>query len=413
MDCNALSTHEQIAHFIDLLFEPTDLVEVRMLPLGAGPDAHPIQEWPEARQLPGLADHFLELNAQGYNIYVGANPRSCRAGNADSVEIARVLFVDLDNDVTPSEARQRVIDAGVPFPTMIVSTGHGQHLWWVLEEPKMDLEQWTGRQKALIRVLDGDPVVHDPPRIMRLPGLVNHKPPPKPVSLFAVDRDARHSIDCFPAAILTPSERSKRSEKAERSQRSQAPLPKPVPSLMDDPRVREAISLTQPTGPDQRRRKLFTLARIAKGLFPELDLAGQLEIVTEWHRAAAPRINHKNIEVSFADFADGWDRVKYPGNTGPLAEALERAIARPPPEGASRFPTQCPRTLFALCRELQITAGEEAFWLDERSAGALLGVDQSTINFWFRRFRDAGLIHRVEKGRSGRASRYRYLGNLR
>ena len=184
-------------------------------------------------------------------------------------------------------------------------------------------------------------------------------------------------------------------------------------SLMDVPGVRAAILLTQPTGPDQRRRKVFKLARTLKGIFGKRDPIELLSLVEIWHRQAEPKINHKDLEITVADFCDGWNRVRYPGNTGPLADLLERALSKPLPCVAMEYPTDCPRKLIALCRELQIEAGDQAFWIDERTAAQLLDVHQTTINFWFRMICDRGIVLRLEKGRPGRASRYRYRGELR
>jgi hypothetical protein len=86
------------------------------------------------------------------------------------------VFVDFDG-IDPDTARDRRCDAGLPTPTLIIASGHGVHAYWRLAEPIADMALWTRYQKRLIALLGSDGAIHDPARIMRLPGFVNHKEP--------------------------------------------------------------------------------------------------------------------------------------------------------------------------------------------------------------------------------------------
>lgn len=405
----AESTKSQVAGVIKALFESRDLVEIRCLPT-KGEQGLPRQKWLRAEQLRAAVDELRSANTSGANIFFGVNPRRRHGGSANDVSLARCLFVDFDG-VTLDHSLRLIDDANLPIPTLIVASGHGAHAYWRLEQPITELTIWSAWQKSLIELVNSDRNVFDPPRIMRLPGFRNHKPPPADADLFDVDARRIYPLQEFPdgAAIAAASRLSERSE------RSQTPLRTSQNSLIRKPDVQRAIALTPPNDPNQRRKKLFQLARILKNI-PELqnvDPTSLEPIVREWHRKAKGVINHKEFETSFADFCDGWRRVKYPAESGPVAEIFDRAKSQDPPSVAAQFPTPCAKLLCAFCRQLQRKAGNEPFRLDERTAAMLLGVSQPAVNFWFRELRRRGILDRVESPARGRASRFRYLGSLK
>jgi len=172
--------------FLECLFEPDDLVEVRLLPSRRS-------MFRCAGQLHELAGELARDNAGGENVFVGVNPRRRQGGTGADVAYARCLFVDVDG-VAPEAAAQRVSDAGLPTPTCTVASGHGLHAYWRLAEPMSDLRSWTSAQKHLIRLLNSDKAIHDPPRIMRLPSFWNHRPPRAPCAVIDADPQRRYAV---------------------------------------------------------------------------------------------------------------------------------------------------------------------------------------------------------------------------
>lgn len=163
---------DQITSFAQCLFDRDDIVEVRTLPNGRS-------RFYPAADLAAAEGELTRENAAGQNVCVGANPRAHVGGrNASAVAIFRTLFVDFDNGVNAAHAMHRIEDARLPAPTLIIASGHGVHCYWRLAEPMTDAATWTATQRGLIRLLKSDPAIHDPPRLMRLPGFRNHKPPP-------------------------------------------------------------------------------------------------------------------------------------------------------------------------------------------------------------------------------------------
>ncbi|MCC7313267.1 MAG: DUF3987 domain-containing protein [Planctomycetes bacterium] len=186
------------ALFISAIFEPDDILEVRLL--GAG---RPFQNWLAASQFTAAIVEDIASRAadRNLNVYVGANPRKTRSGGkAGDVALARCFFVDWDG-IDEAEARGRIEAAGLPPPTVLVFSGHGVHAYWRLEEPIKDLALWSEYQKSLIGIVGSDPAIHDPPRIMRLPGFLNVKSAPVLTRIIEVDAKQRYPLSSVTALI--------------------------------------------------------------------------------------------------------------------------------------------------------------------------------------------------------------------
>ena len=168
---------EQVELFASLIWDPSDLIEIRILPKRE-------RIYTLAGQLVDHVDRLWELNQDGQNIYVGINPRSRKGGKAEDVKRFRTFFVDWDG--VSLEYIQHAYDAaGVADPTLVVASGHGYHAYWRLDEDavsvkEMDASTWSAYQRGLIAALNSDPAIKDPSRIMRLPGFLNTKSDEQP-----------------------------------------------------------------------------------------------------------------------------------------------------------------------------------------------------------------------------------------
>ena len=187
-----------LREFLAALFEPQDLIEIRFLPSGD-------QQWfdgPDQITAEDVAAHLDRRNADGQNVYFGANPRSTRGGRREHVAIARSLCADFDSVPFP-ECAERIEKAGLPAPTCVVASGrdNGYQVWWRLESPITDLAEWERLQAALIAAVKSDPKVKDAPRVMRLPGYINHKWNRR--ALVMLVNENRHAAEPF-AALPVP-----------------------------------------------------------------------------------------------------------------------------------------------------------------------------------------------------------------
>jgi RepB DNA-primase from phage plasmid/Primase C terminal 1 (PriCT-1) len=218
------------------LFEPTDILEIRCLPSKEmAADLSPLEftwkqtfqrdrfdPWVRAGEITTLIDRLREFNSAGIttywlqqdhfrcvrtidflplNIYCSANPRT-RVGGTKSkdVALARSLFVDLD-DISAGQAAEKVRNSGLPTPSMTVNSGHGVHLYWRLLDAITDLIEWKSLQKCLIQLLGSDPSIHDPARMMRLPGFANLNGEPAPCRILDADGDRRYALDEIDAVL--------------------------------------------------------------------------------------------------------------------------------------------------------------------------------------------------------------------
>lgn len=166
-------THPAVP-FIAALFDPDDWVELRLILRRGTPG---IQQWIKPNGLDGALNEIVARNAQGYNCYFGANPRKRPGGaSGEDVSLARAVFADFDGGCSVECAAQRIRGSQLPDPSIMLHSGGGCHAYWLLEEPQHDLDQWSMAQRGVAALVDSDRTIHDPPRIMRLPGFANRKP---------------------------------------------------------------------------------------------------------------------------------------------------------------------------------------------------------------------------------------------
>src|SRR5262245_41789944 len=83
-----------------------------------------------------------------------------------------------DHDGAPEEIRQRIGQTLLPA-SLVVETGGGLHVYWLLHEAEAATTETVGRVEAALRRLadhlGGDPQCAEISRLMRVPGTTNHK----------------------------------------------------------------------------------------------------------------------------------------------------------------------------------------------------------------------------------------------
>ena len=183
-----MTTREQLQQFVACVYEPGDWAEIR--PLKGG---NVEKYWSPAAELPDMAESIEARNLSGWNVYAGPNPRKDKGlSGDDNVLLCRCLFADFDHvQVNDGETSADVVLGKIevvsfPLPTLVLNSGHGIHVYWRLAEP-MKPRAWRTMQKRLIRLLGSDKAIHNPERIMRLPGFKNHKPPAADAFIIKAD----------------------------------------------------------------------------------------------------------------------------------------------------------------------------------------------------------------------------------
>ena len=164
----------------DDLPEPAAL-ELRCLFPDRTPDIRRFEPTPEG--FSELAAHAVVMNGHGLNAYVVINPvrvsapirRNGKMSGAADEDIIAAFYFWADGD--DEEAANSIRNFAGPKWTMAVTTGRvpstRPHIYWRCDEPILNLDAWTGVQKAIAARLSTDRTVVNPSRIMRLPGTVN------------------------------------------------------------------------------------------------------------------------------------------------------------------------------------------------------------------------------------------------
>ena len=115
-----------------------------------------------------VADKLDAFQDRRAGAFVTVNATDGKGRQAHNVQRVRAVFVDLDGaPLAP------VLEAGLE-PHIVVESSPGRfHAYWLIDDCPLD--QFERVQRALARRFDGDPRVHDLPRVMRLPGFRHFK----------------------------------------------------------------------------------------------------------------------------------------------------------------------------------------------------------------------------------------------
>ena len=185
---NSSDLSTSYSSYIQAVFSPDDIAEFRLIREG-----HVRKDWAFAQDCLSLETKLRAKNQQGWNVFVGVNPRIQIGKSGDAnVKLARWLFADFDH-VEPGDGCGRwefisdlIYRAGLDMPDLVVSSGNGLHCYWQLSKPLMDMERWRKTQERLILTLHSDPAVKNPERLMRIPGFKNMKDRANPRGCFIV-----------------------------------------------------------------------------------------------------------------------------------------------------------------------------------------------------------------------------------
>lgn len=126
-------------------------------------------------QLEESFNQLKTLNDAGAGIFVTVNLTDGGGRAAINVIGLRALFVDADKKPMP--------DKWHADPDIIVRRDAMHwHAYWLLT-PEQPLGMFTPAQKRLSAFYGTDPIIHDLPRVMRVPGFIHRKADPCAVEL--------------------------------------------------------------------------------------------------------------------------------------------------------------------------------------------------------------------------------------
>lgn len=308
-----IDTLQQIHQWFKCLLEMDDIIEFRCFPPNqAADDLHPRKyAWTSTRQLhqfwpwmivdavdqcvqtlmhfnhpagvrtkwgtpdedTGRLTNIETIYHVPLNVYCSANPRTHLGGTkAEDVALARSLFADLD-DVSTEDAHRLINASGLPKPTLSVWSGHGVHLYWRLLEPITNMAHWTRLQKRIIQALHSDPKVHDAPRMMRLPGFINHNGKPSKVFILDADPAHRYDLGLFHQILPHPVALTQKNSAKITPKEISGDGDLQVPEVSGEEKLRRATGFMESFSPAQEGARNSTLFDLSANLTEKFDLS--------------------------------------------------------------------------------------------------------------------------------------------
>jgi hypothetical protein len=194
-----------VAFFAEIWGNSSGFGEIRMIRKGRDGRPEIRQSWHELNDtglgLLAASETAGRHSAEHWDVYYGVVPRTGRGGTAAHCPgKVGVLWADVDaKNFSSKEEAFRVISGARVSPSVIVDSGNGYHLYWLLRE-EIESPTATMIMKGIAKAIGGDAVA-DIPRVLRVPGTSNWKRDPLPVRLLMLDSRARRSIDDFAPEI--------------------------------------------------------------------------------------------------------------------------------------------------------------------------------------------------------------------
>lgn len=139
-----------------------------------------------------------------------------RGTEADALA-SNCVWMDIDFKATPEDAVRSFLKALPLKPSIVVRSGGGVHVYWLLREPAEgdDLRRVKAINRALVRHTGqtGDKQSVDLARVLRVPFTANVKyEPPRPCSISYWSPDTRYNLSQFEEILTTEDEAAPASE---------------------------------------------------------------------------------------------------------------------------------------------------------------------------------------------------------
>jgi len=164
----------ETARYLDRLYDAEDTIEIAYIKKN-GP-ARRVTRGPDTSMAEDLAQEFERAERAGFNIYAGVLPV-----RLSEIKAYDRIWVDQDDPNAPWPfAADKTFDGPAwPDPTTLVqtSTANGGFRWqaiWLLDR-KLPMSDARAMMKKLAAKIGADGGVHDPRRVLRIPGLMNAK----------------------------------------------------------------------------------------------------------------------------------------------------------------------------------------------------------------------------------------------
>jgi len=150
------------------------------------------------------------------DVYFSVHPRLTRLqgkqrGGNQEVAAVNCLYAEVDQKDGWTAEKVQALD---PAPSVVVASGGGWHLYWLLPDPVLVTdENYTSLidlQYDWVEYIGGDPGAQDLARVLRVPGSLNSKyNPPRPVKVIRADFACLYNLDQLRTFIPPPADADK------------------------------------------------------------------------------------------------------------------------------------------------------------------------------------------------------------
>jgi hypothetical protein len=186
------SPTEQQEQFLTTLFDrfTQGFVEIRQITRQGG----------LTREWISIDNPTLPVFPDDQHIYFGVATRQYgKGGKSDIVEIP-AAWTDIDfknKDIDRDEVDRRIVAFPLQ-PSIVINSGNGYHLYWILNTPAKigDIPKIEDINRRLVNHFGGDKGSADAAHILRLPGTYNVKDSPKLVTVERIN-DKTYCIEDF------------------------------------------------------------------------------------------------------------------------------------------------------------------------------------------------------------------------
>lgn len=177
----------------------------------------------EIRPLPGNPEFFnlddfegIDTHCSQYskaNLFFGVATRDGQGGGKENIVSIPCVWNDVDFKDTPRDVAAQKLKK-FPFnPSIIVKSGGGIHLYWLLKEPaeKGDIATVEDINHRIADQLGGDHNSCDAARILRIPDTLNHKYKPARKCEVAQNNDFYFNLEDFTEILPESTYKSKQT----------------------------------------------------------------------------------------------------------------------------------------------------------------------------------------------------------
>ena len=164
-----------------------------------------------------------------------------------------------------------------------------------------------------------------------------------------------------------------------------------------------------PKNEGERNKKLFTFTRYLKKEYPSANWSHLRPLILDWHNHFTDVIGTKGFSETWTDFRRGWEKIKVPYGEG--IESIINEIDVAIPEKFINLGYTNPKEfkLLLICRQLQLTHGDEPFFLACRKAGEFIQYNHFGTSQMIDSFLADGILEKTEEYTKHKAPRFKYL----